>query len=392
MSIPLVPHEDTLNKIYYDARTGLRSERDLYLKAHAVDNSITYTIVKKFLKAQETHQIFHTRHLPKTFYPLQAHRPFQRIQIDLLDLTSSKQHNSGYGWIMNAVDVYTRYAIAIPLKTKTTAQCFAGLKTILKDIANLGFRVLQIDSDNEPAFLSKPFKKYCADLAISQNLSLPLDYPPKGIVERFNGTLRTLLTKYLNAYKTRDWYSHLSDLLENYNTSVNRGLGTTPTKAIADNSLYELKKTLQIDKASHDVNNNDPTANTTIKVGDEVRVQIKKTLFEKGSSASFSKAIYTVEDIQGLEYYISEHINPYRKRELLKVTESKKNPYHQVDEKEEKELYEAEEKEDEEARNQRRLNREGIEPHKYSGDPNNSLEYRFAKEVEALKGKRRGRA
>ena len=385
----LPSHDDTLNSIYYNPTTGLRSEKDLYLKAHEIDNSITYSIVKKFLQSQETAQVFHHRHKPETYYPLQAHRPFQRIQIDLLDLTSGKRNNQGYGWIMNAVDVYTRYAIAIPLKNKTTTECFNGLKTILKDISVLGFRVLQIDSDNEPAFLSKSFKKYCADLAIVQNLSLPLDYPPKGVVERFNGTLRTLITKYLHAFKTRDWYTHLADLIQNYNTSLNRDLGTTPTKAITDNSLYEMKKSLQIEKASQDKHNNDPSDNSAINIGDTVRVQIKKGLFEKGSSPSFTKAVYTVQDVQGLEYYVSEHVNPYRKRELLQVTTNHKNPYHQIDEKEEKILDETESKEDEQARNQRRLNREGIEPHLYSGDPNNSLEYRFRQQVEALQGKRR---
>ncbi|KAF9762930.1 Gag-Pol polyprotein [Nosema granulosis] len=50
-----------------------------------------------------------------------ACRPMERLQIDLIDMRIYKDSNSQYPWILTIIDVYSNYAWAFPLKSKTSS-------------------------------------------------------------------------------------------------------------------------------------------------------------------------------------------------------------------------------------------------------------------------------
>jgi hypothetical protein len=161
---------EALRELYYNPTLGLLTENKLYARAKSMGLAVTHKLVHEFLQSQEVAQVFKPVRI-KHYFPLIANTAFSRIQIDLLDM--SNQTIRGYNWIFCAVDVYSRYAFAIPLKNKTTGECVRALESLLEGVRLLnGFTPKQIDSDSESGFLSKQFKRVCKDYDITQNISI----------------------------------------------------------------------------------------------------------------------------------------------------------------------------------------------------------------------------
>jgi len=48
-----------------------------------------------------------------------ANHVWERIQIDCIDLRKYSDFNDGYCWILNVIDVYSKYSFTYPMKAKT---------------------------------------------------------------------------------------------------------------------------------------------------------------------------------------------------------------------------------------------------------------------------------
>lgn len=208
---------ELLRKLYYDPSTGFQSSK-LYTRAKAIDTTITAKQVRAFLRDQPTEEVYKRRAI-KHFYPLIARAP-GRIQVDLMDMSNElSQSNSGMKWMYVAVDVYSRYAFTYPQRSKSVRDCVASLIHLQRDSATLGFQIYQIDSDNEAAFMSGPYKSVCTAHNIHQNFADVGSKHATGIVERMNLTIRTMYGKYKLATGRHDWVRILPSLTENYNTT-----------------------------------------------------------------------------------------------------------------------------------------------------------------------------
>lgn len=284
---------DTIKQLYNNPRYGLSSTK-LYKKAKELDPTVTHSIVKEFLKSQETAQVFTERKVKK-FYPLISHGAFENVQIDLADyIQENANRNGGYKWLFCAVDIFTRYAIVFPQKDKSEKSCVDSLRKLIDEVKRLRFNIEEIQSDMESAFRSRQFKKICADNDIHQKIIEPvMGKHPLGIVERFNKTIRTLINKYKTLKKTGEWVKAVPDLVANYNESEHRTLGgRTPESALRTGigaTQYMVDQTLKADDVTYN--------KIDIQVGDKVRLFIKKGIFEKGSDNRWTKTVHTVEKI-----------------------------------------------------------------------------------------------
>ena len=74
--------------------------------------------VKKWLAHQQTYVRF--QQLEKNFGRRQTYVPFlaQQLQMDLVDMSKYEDENKGYRWILTAIDVFSRYLFAMPLRRK----------------------------------------------------------------------------------------------------------------------------------------------------------------------------------------------------------------------------------------------------------------------------------
>lgn len=60
--------------------------------------------------------------------------PFHSISADLIDYQSYSRLNSGYNYILNVIDMFSRMAFARPLKTKTALEVSEALDEIISSM------------------------------------------------------------------------------------------------------------------------------------------------------------------------------------------------------------------------------------------------------------------
>ena len=383
--------EETLKSIYYNPKYGLTSSANLYRKAKMRNPLVTMTLAKEFIDKQGTHQQFATQ-VKSPYFPLISFANFRRCQMDLIDMSAESKTN-GDKWIFALIDCFTKVVFCVPMKTKNKTDVYNAFGKVLSEMEEEYKQKPQvIDVDNEPSINATRFKKRCEDMDIELHFCDVGDKKSTSIIERFNRTLRNLIERYKVSHNTKLWVDALPDLVYNYNHSVNRSLKREPVEAVENNDDYLYQQQKQVEVASAAKYNR-----SNIVVGSKVRLRIVRGVFEKLTKPKFTKIIHTVTSVDkglgGVRYTVNDRELTYRKADLLLVDgDVQNNPV--LDEKEEKDDSENEVEEVDEERErriERRLAREGIAPHQYSGDPNNSLEYKQRKEIEALKTRLRQR-
>lgn len=242
----------------------------------------------------------------------------QTWSMDLADMSVWKKENDGYTYILTIVDVFTRWAAARALKTKSAKDVLAALKDVVTE-SKREPRFLWVDEGKE--FVNNDMKKWREENKIGM-------YHTYGrgksvIVERFNRTLKTNMWKTLTAENSHSWVELLPKLITDYNSSVHSTLRMTPNEASKNpekaGKRWQEKKKVEMPAA--------PT--TDYKVGDIVRISRIKGMFEKGYDVSWTRQTFVIDRIDNHQfpplYYLKDydHHNPiqggFYEEELQKV-------------------------------------------------------------------------
>jgi hypothetical protein len=199
-------------------------------------------------------------------------------QADLVEMIPHARKNKGFKYILCVIDCFTKFAWAIPVKSKTAAEISNAMAKIL---IHRSPKLLQLDNGKEfynitfDALMKKyKIKKYSTYSTIKAC-----------IIERFNRTLKTNMYREFTSRGSRDWISILPLLITNYNNSKHRTIGMTPVEADENPLLVVLKRR--------------NIANTKIKykVGDNVRISLHKGVFTKGYLANWSTEIFIIDKV-----------------------------------------------------------------------------------------------
>jgi hypothetical protein len=350
--------EESLHELYYSAATGLSSATKLYERAKKAGLRVTKQQVKDFVERQETDQVYRKPKV-KHYYPLLAYSPFSRVQIDLADVHQVAHWNSGVKFLFCAVDVQSRFAFVLPLKDKGDGEVLRAFTAIVEKIMEMHtFPPSELDSDQEASFMSRQFRKYCKERNIHQRFAPIEDYKATAVVERFIQTLRELIGRYLTAHHTQRYVDALGELVENYNTRINGGIGSTPEEmakgeAGTEQRYWKLRRT-EITKARGDKVH---IRAAVLKVGDRVRVLLRRGAFTKGTAAKWSRDLHNIEREENGLFFVSGRVAGYKGYELQLASVVDALP---VRAEEQKELEEEKEEVEGRRRLQRGLNREGI--------------------------------
>lgn len=251
----------TLNQffltLYTNARTHSNSVNQFYencLSNNQDDLQFTRADVEKFLHQQKSYVAF--RAVPEKSIVQHITAPvvgrFRKWQADLIDMQKYFTYNDGYRYILTIIDVFSKYAIAIPIKDKETATVGSNLYEIFSTTIN-GFPMYPIifQTDNGSEFTGKATKIACSMFHIQQTFSLP--YSPLGYIERFNQTLKKKIFTWMAAQRSQGdpqytpgrYIDALNDLVYNYNHTVHSTLKETPTTIQFCNSNKERCRNLQ---------------------------------------------------------------------------------------------------------------------------------------------------
>ena len=154
-------------------------------------------------------------------------------QADLMEMIPFSKQNKGYKYILCVIDCFTKFAWAVPLKSKTGIEVTRAMSKIL---AVRSPKLLQVDNGKE--FYNKTFEA----LIKKYNVKKYSTYSTVKacMVERLNRTLKSLLYREFTARGSRSWVSILPELVDKYNNSKHRTIGMTPTELDNNPTLVVL--------------------------------------------------------------------------------------------------------------------------------------------------------
>jgi transposase InsO family protein len=111
-------------------------------------------------------------------------------EMDLADLRSPWKYNDKYKYLLNAIDIFSRFAWKVPLKNKTASSTTAASKPLIQNR-----KPIKIHSDKGTEIVNATVQKYLKRQGVNFHATHNPD--TKGaIIGRFNRTLKTKMYKY----------------------------------------------------------------------------------------------------------------------------------------------------------------------------------------------------
>ena len=149
--------------------------------------------------------------------------------MDLADLSSLSKYNDNYKYLLNVIDIFSRYAWSVPLKDKTSNSITSALKSLFQDR-----KPFTIQSDKCTKFVNATVQQYLKRQGVNFHTTHNPDI--KGaVIERSNKSLKTLMFKYFTKNNIYCYLDVIDKLLTGYNSSVHSTIGMPPTKVNPSN-------------------------------------------------------------------------------------------------------------------------------------------------------------
>ena len=252
-----------LSDIYYDpSKQGSFGGRDTLFEAvrHRFP-WIRRAMVQEWLSNQKTYQLHKPRNHQKLINRQNAKKPLQIVDIDLIDLKKFSHSNRGIKYIMNIIDVYSRYLWSVPLKNKTPEHVYEESKDLFNELIQQGLKAVQ--ADNGPEF--NVLKDYLKQKKVRFQHTDAHQPWQNGIVERVNKTIKTRIYKYLTYTGERKYIDFLDAFVSSYNNSFHTAIGMTPLQAMNQANV--------VDRRSKESEIQYPP----LQAGDSVRIHLRYT-------------------------------------------------------------------------------------------------------------------
>lgn len=272
-----------LISIYFNPRhpSSFSSITKLFKAARALNPKITLNDVRSFLENTKTYTSFKPIVKNFTRRKIIVKGKNDQWQLDLIVLPQLGEYNSGYIYILVAIDCFSRFAYVEPMKTKSSYVTKVAFEKILKR-AKVKPRLIQTDLGSE---FKGSFSRFLKENGIHQ-FSTSQD-PKCAIVERFIRTYKNRLFRYMKAYNTKRYIEVLQPTILSYNCSKHRTLGVSPIQVNKANErelwMKQYKDYLYTKKT-----------NFRIKVGDKVRLSKYRRTFNRGFLSNWKKEIFKV--------------------------------------------------------------------------------------------------
>ena len=269
-----------LGKLYYevDRPSALGGVAKLYRAARQY--GITRSHVVRWLQEQPGY----TLHKPARKH-FRRNRVFvngldEQWQADLADVQKLSQWNRGYKYLLTCIDVLSKYAWVVLLKTKTGTALVAAFKKIFQQ----GRQPEKLQTDAGTEFKNRLFQTFLKNHKVHHFVTY--NETKAQIVEKFNRTLKRLLYKMFTTSSSYQYLDKLDSLVNgNYNQSVHRSIKIKPADVTVFNA-QSVWRTLHGRKTV--------SKKYKFKVGDQVKISKYKTVFDKGYLPSWTEETFTI--------------------------------------------------------------------------------------------------
>ena len=237
-------------------------------------------------------------------------------QADLVEMLPYKKENKGYTYILTIIDIFPKFAWAVPVKSKTGEDVTSAMKSVLAQ--GRVPKNLQVDRGKE--FYNQSF----ANLMKHYNINLYSTFSnlKVSICERFNRTLKYKMWVQFSLQGNYKWLNILPDLISSYNDSKHRTIKMKPKDVSKQNvtkTLFNAYKKFKVKTLRRN--------KQKFEIGDKVKIRKFKHGFEKGYTPNWTTEVFTVSQIQNTEpttYLLKDYQNKpisgsFHGQELAKV-------------------------------------------------------------------------
>jgi len=204
---------------------------------------------------------------------------------DLKDMQSLAKENDGYKYLLNVIDLFSKTAYSIPLKSKSSEVIIDAFERLFTNR-----RPKKLWTDQGSEFISNRFRKFLSDNNIE--LYHVFNEGKAVVVERFNRTLGEMIQKHLTASNTSRYIDILQKLIEEYNTRYHSSIKMSPFQASDPENREQVLRNLY-----SDIKSVKRRQKPQFKAGDRVRIYRYKRTFEKGYKPNWTKEIFVVDEV-----------------------------------------------------------------------------------------------
>lgn len=184
------------------------------------------------------------------------------------------------------IDAFSKYAWALPIKTKTSSDIIGAFKKIFSLTDR---RPLRIQTDKGREFNNHKFINFLKQHDVAYN-TIANPVIKCSLAERFIRTLRRRLYMYFYANKTIKYIDVLSKIINAYNNTTHSSTKYKPALVNATNILSVYKNLMQKHKLSK-------CKNPKFQKDDTVRISKYKKTFEKSYMTNFSEEIFKIKQV-----------------------------------------------------------------------------------------------
>ena len=195
--------------------------------------------------------------------------PFKRVSVDLIGPISPPSEE-GHKYILTLVDYATRYPEAVALKNieaETVAEALVGI------YCRVGVPEEML-SDMGTQFVSRCMKEVSRLLSMKKLTTTPYNPQCNGLVERFNGTLKSMLRK-LCGEQPRQWHRYIEPLLFAYREVPQEATGFSPFELLYGR---QVRGPMQILKDLWTGEYGEDTVRVTYQYALELQERLERTL------------------------------------------------------------------------------------------------------------------
>ena len=330
---------DSIIEMVYKAPSlgGFRGVTSIYKVLTKSYIGITRAQVRNLLPRMEVYRV-RQKPRPREITPQLADepKPLSHVKMDLVDMSSVATSNSNYNWLLNIVDMHSRFAWAIPLKSKHARLVAHELLrwTYVEGVPNI------IGCDQGKEFYGEVLE-LSKRLGFKLAKSKPYSSSTQGLVEVFNRTLRGMLSKATDERDSKKWLPLLHHTVGAYNRIKHSSHGMAPIEVMRGRQHvqvldYEIARRLKLNanKMVRMVNrknkkrigdtefgksNSEKGGANAIHEGDMVRILLKSMREVKAKGDMAMKAAQKKKGIGGRKYTLEL----YKVSKIRKVIEEK---------------------------------------------------------------------
>ena len=197
---------------------------------------------------------------------------------DLIEKSSLGKYNNNYKFILTVIDIFTKYAWAIPLNNKSGLSKTNGFKKVLGESR----KPEKIWVDRGSEFYNKTFKFLLKEY--ETKLYSTYSDLKAVFIERFNRTLLHIINKPMFINGDGNWINILNDAVKTYNNNIHSTINMTPVDA--SNNPDKVKYSLIYRNIK-----------PKLKVGVYVRNVDKRNIFSKGYIYNWNRELFKINEV-----------------------------------------------------------------------------------------------